>query len=476
MSFKEGHFPSRFKTAQVTPLLKKQGLDKTLPSNYRPISNLNNISKILERLFLNRIQSHLTSCSNFNPFQSAYRRNHSTETALLYTINNVYKAAADGRCTVLVSLDLSAAFDTIDHATLFSRLDNSFGIRDKFLSWIESYVGGRSQFVRIGKASSIRTPCPCGTPQGSTISPILFTVYTSPIAAIAASHNVHQQQYADDTQLYIALSAPDLSSNIQTLENCLRDLNVWFCQNGLALNPDKSDAIVFGTRPRLDSLPSLNNIKVAGSDVKVSDNVKILGVTLDKHLTLNDHVNMVCKSSFYHLRSFRHIRSALTQDVAKTVGCAVVGAKLDYANSLLHGASVSNINRLQRVQNALARVVLSSPSSSATANLKHLHWLPVEYRIRYKLCTLTYRARSSSAPFYLSSLVSPYIPSRSLRSSNANMLTVPRANIKFADKGFYIAGPSVWNSLPSDIRSAESLNIFCTRLKTHFYRRAFAEQ
>lgn len=259
------------------------------------------------------------------------------------------------------------------------------------------------------------------------------------------------------------------------MENCLQDLNAWFCQNGLALNPEKSDAVVFGTRPRLDSLPHFNNVNVAGSVVNLSDNVKILGVTLDKQLTLNDHVNMVCKSSFYHLRSFRHIRSALTQEVAKTVGCAVVGAKLDYANSLLYGTSVSNINKLQRVQNALARVVVSSPSSSATANLKYLHWLPVEYRVRYKLCTLTYRARTSSAPFYLSNLVSPYIPSRALRSSNANMLTVPRSNIKFADKGFYIAGPSAWNSLPSDIRSAESLSIFCTRLKTHLYRRAFDE-
>ena len=161
--------------------------------------------------------------------------------------------------------------------------------------------------------------------------------------------------------------------------------------------------------------------------------------------------------------------------MSKTVGCAVVGAKLDYANSLLHGTSASNLHRLQRVQNALARVVLNSPSSSATANLMRLHWLPVECRIRYKLCTLTYRSCTSSAPVYLSSLISPYLPSRDLRSSNANMLTVPRSNIKFADKGFYIAGPSVWNSLPLDIRSAESLSIFCSRLKTHLYRRAFAE-
>jgi hypothetical protein len=263
---------------------------------------------------------------------------------------------------------------------------------------------------------------------------ILFTIYTSPIAAIASLHNIRQQQYADDTQLYVALTSNNnLHSGTLYLENCLIDLSAWFCSNGLALNPDKSDAIIFGTHQRLSNLSHPNTININGTSVTLSTKVKLLGVTLDNHLTFNDHINTICSSSFYHLRSLRHIRSALTQDIAKTVGCAIIGAKLDYANSLLHGTSDTNINRLQRIQNALARVVLTSPSSSATLNLQSLHWLPVKYRIKHKLCTLTYRACSSTAPHYLSCLLSSYEPVRALRSSDCKLLRVPRSKLKLCD-------------------------------------------
>ena len=131
--------------------------------------------------------------------------------------------------------------------------------------------------------------------------------------------------------------------------------------------------------------------------------VKMLGATLDQQLTFQAHVNAVCSASFYYLRSFRHVRPALTQAMVKTLGSAVIGTKLDYANSILHGTSSANIKRLQRVQNALARrVVLSSPSPSATKNLQRLHWLPVQYRIRYKVCSLGYQSYTSTAPSIVS--------------------------------------------------------------------------
>ena len=129
-----------FKQAIVTPLLKKPGLDQSDPSNYRPISNLNNISKLLERLFLFRFQSHVSNSPNFNPLQSAYRRFQSTETSLLNTLDQVYTAADSSQPTILVSLDLSAAFDTIDHHILLTRLQTGFGISGSVINWIRSYL------------------------------------------------------------------------------------------------------------------------------------------------------------------------------------------------------------------------------------------------------------------------------------------------------------------------------------------------
>jgi len=173
LSFSQGCFPSCFKAAIVTPLLKKQGLDASSPNNYRPISNLNNISKILERLFINRFQPHVVSSPNFNKLQSAYRKNHSTETALLATLDHVYRTVDDSAVTLLVALDLSAAFDSIDHSKLLDRLRTSFGVGGAVLKWLQSYLVARTQSVVVGDCCSDVTLLSCGVPQGSVLGPLL---------------------------------------------------------------------------------------------------------------------------------------------------------------------------------------------------------------------------------------------------------------------------------------------------------------
>src|SRR5664279_1908344 len=159
LSFTQGSFPSMFKTAQVLPLLKKPGLDRSLPSNYRPISNLNTISKVIERLVQDRLKPHLTSSSNFNAMQSAYRSGHSTETALLRLLNGFYNAIDNKQFTTLICLDISAAFDTINHATLLQRLSNEFGVSGMALNWLSSYLSDRQQYVKLGRHRSSTVRC-----------------------------------------------------------------------------------------------------------------------------------------------------------------------------------------------------------------------------------------------------------------------------------------------------------------------------
>ena len=223
------------------------GFLSTDPANFRPISNLNNISKILERLFLSRLLPHINSSSNFNSFQSAYRPHHSTETALTLTFDNVFYAADTGSATLLVSLDLSAAFDSINHNILINRLSSCFGLTGLALDWISSYLNNRRQSVKIGDACSPLSDITYGVPQGSVLGPTLFALYTSPVSAIADAHDVLQQQYADDTQLYISISVKTITENTCRLESCLSDLHAWFSHNWLALNPSKSEALLLGT-------------------------------------------------------------------------------------------------------------------------------------------------------------------------------------------------------------------------------------
>ena len=154
LSFSEGHFPDSFKSAQISPLLKKPGLDEDSPASYRPISNLNTVSKILEKLFSSRLKQHVKFSSNTNLFQSAYRQFHSTETALLKILGDVYTAVDGKKITIMVSLDLSAAFDTLNHSTMLHRLKHTFGISGSALLWISTYLEHRSFYVKVDDASS----------------------------------------------------------------------------------------------------------------------------------------------------------------------------------------------------------------------------------------------------------------------------------------------------------------------------------
>ena len=169
------------------------------------------------------------------------------QTALLRTMDAVYRAADRGEATMIVALDISATFDTIDHTILLNHLHNSFGVGGNVLSLISSYLAMRSQTVRVGSASSAPSDCSCGVPQGSVLGPILLTVYVFPITSVAYRHHVNQQQYADDTQLYIAFTKQTAVSSIHNLQACLVALQAWFTQNGLALNHDKTEVIQMST-------------------------------------------------------------------------------------------------------------------------------------------------------------------------------------------------------------------------------------
>ena len=203
-----------------------------------------------------------------------------------------------------------------------------------------------------------------------------------------------------------------------------------FYHNGLALNPEKSEAILLGTHSRNKSLNNITQVEVNGSPIPISDNIKLLGVTLDSFLALNKHVSLICQSSQYHIRALRHIRPILDANIAKLVGHALVSSRLDYANSVMYGMSLTT--KLQRQQNMLALVVLrTNRSSSARPLLSELHWLPVASRIQFKIATLTHKILTTGKPSYLSSLLNHYQPTRQLRSPGSNLLVQPHSKTKF---------------------------------------------
>ena len=477
LSFTEGVFPERYKSAQITPLLKKEGLDPSEPVNYRPISNLNTISKILERLFAARLIPHVGKSSSFNPLQSAYRKFHNTETALTKILSDAYSHIDNKKVVVLIALDLSAAFDTLEHGLLLDRLSFAFGVSGSALRWIRSYLNGRKQFVKMGDATSPTTDSTIGVPQGSVLGPALFSLFTAPIAHVINSFGVSYHQYADDTQLYVGVHAGELELSADLLNQCTIALQDWFNNNGLCLNPSKSEVLLVGTRQRLaSSSDELNDvtIKIADCPIKPSRQIKNLGFLIDSSLSFDSQVNATCKAAHFHLRALKHIRNTMSVETAKTIACSMINSRLDYCNSLLLGCSAKNISKLQTVQNSAARVVLNFRKyEHITPALKALHWLPVSGRINFKAASIVFKTRFYHQPDYLNSMLIDYVPPRQLRSSSQNLLLVPRSNTVIGARAFSVAGPRIWNSLPENIKSARDILDFNRKLKTHLFRKTY---
>ena len=253
LSLRNGYFADAWKTAVVQPLLKKPGLD-LLFKNFRPISNLQFVSKLTERVVANQIQCHMIKNNLFPQLQSAYRSHHSTETALLKVKNDLLMNMNKGQVSLLVLLDLSAAFDTVDHRILLKTLQTKLGVCGSALSWFKSYLEGRSQRICIKETLSQPFDLKWGVPQGSCLGPLLFTIYSSDLFSILESHLPTAHAYADDTQLYLSFS-PSVGTGevdaVTAIENCIQDIRQWMCVRKLMLNDDKTEFLLVGTRKQL---------------------------------------------------------------------------------------------------------------------------------------------------------------------------------------------------------------------------------
>uniref|UniRef100_A0A8C1P909 Reverse transcriptase domain-containing protein n=1 Tax=Cyprinus carpio TaxID=7962 RepID=A0A8C1P909_CYPCA len=377
-------------------------------------------------------------------------------------------AADAGKCSVLVLLDLSAAFDTVDHSTLIDRL---VGISRSALDWFTSYLSDRSFSVSSGSFMSDSVPLSCGVPQGSVLGPLLFSLYMLPLGKIISSFKtISYHCYADDIQLFISFS-PDRLDQLSLLLNCLVSINKWMAENFLQLNTDKTEGMIFAP----DNITLKIRQALGGLSSSDCSDMRNLGVIFDRSMCFNSQVKSVVRTCFFHLRNIAKVRSMVSKKEMEMLVHAFISSRLDYCNVLYTCLNKSSIDQLQVVQNAAARLLTrTSRRSHITPVLKALHWLPVGYRVHFKILVITFRALHGQAPSYVQDLLHMHTPYRSLRSSGQDLLIVPRTRLKTrGDRAFCVVGPRLWNSLPLALRTMSSVESFKKHLKTHLFGQAF---
>ena len=483
-SLKLGTFPTELKKTLLWPLLKKATLDSMNKNNFRQISNLAFSGKLMEHIAADQIISHLNQHSLMEEKQSAYRKFHSTETAFLKVRTDIIKAMDNHEITCLILLNLSAAFDTVDHTILLDRLEKTFGIKGTALKWITSFLTGRTQQVAIGDlgtdlgVTSDPVTMTCGVPQDSVLGPILFTLYTVPLGRICSKHHISYHLYADDAQLYLTFKPNRNGSKeacIHGLKNCINKIRKWMCMNLLKLNDGKTEFIILGTQQQIQKIGH-TSIQIGEDLVTPVDMVQNLGFFMDKYLKNKDHINRITSGTYNILRKIHQSRSLLDKHTTKIIVQALVLSKLDYCNSLLLGSPQYQIDKLQCIQNMACRVICQLRKlDHITQYLKLLHWLKIRERIAYKIALLIHKCKNNQAPVYLQELLPSKQHERLLQFSMTEYLISDFCkNTHTLRSSFSVAGPRIWNLLPLDTKLEKCTDTFKKKLKTHLFKISYA--
>ena len=287
MSFQEGRCPNFLNVSSVIPIFKKDS--KLIVANYRTMSLLSNINKILEKLMFTRLYSFLESNKCIYDLQFGFRKKHSTNHALLNMTQQIKEAMDKGNIAIGVFVDFQKAFDTVNHKILLSKLEH-YGIRGIANSWFSSYLSNRQQYVSIGGINSETKPIMHGVPQGSVLGPLLFLVYINDLHACI--HFSTTRHFADDTNLLYIIDRLKIRNRNPTrkLNIDLKSLNQWLIANKISLNATKTELIYF--RDKRTVIPK-TKIKLNGITLEETTHIKYVGIIFDKHLTFRKHIKLV---------------------------------------------------------------------------------------------------------------------------------------------------------------------------------------
>ena len=459
---------SGLKESIINPIIKKLESNVNLHKNYRPIMNLQFLSKVIEKVVLKQLTEHMTHNNLHTPQQFGYKKNFSTETLLLQIVDDVLVGFEEHSATILIMLDMSAAFDTVDIQKLLDILENSIGLKGTVLKWFESFLLNRTQRVLInGQLSEVLITL-YGVPQGSVLGPVLFNIYVRSLPSVIRNHGFLPSMYADDTNARLKFSLLFQYHNINVrIPKLVSEISDWMSEHFLKINADKTEIILFRP-PSTKSVPTIQGMFIGDTCIRFSETVKLLGVTLDTHLTFDSHVNKVVSESFYHLKNVSKIKRYLTLAETEKVIHAIVTSKFDYCNVLLNGIKSSAITKLQKVQNYAARLVTNLIGRSHVIDevLHDLHWLSIRKRTLFKVLLMIHKFFIGAVPEYFTELLI-------VQDSSERSLVVRFMKTASGRRSFTYTSSRAWNRLPKTVRLLNDTAKFKQSIKTILFQNSY---
>jgi hypothetical protein len=442
MSISSGTFPDRLKEAQVTPVFKKNDpLDKV---NYRPVSVLTVSSKIFERAINDQLYDHFTGI--YHPFLAAFRKNYGCQTTLLRALEDWRKALDENKYVAAILMDLSKAFDCLPHNLLLAKL-KAYGLDDKALGLIQSYLNSRRQCVKIGSSTSSWQELTKGVPQGSILGPLLFNVFLNDIFTTVRDCDLYN--YADDNTLSHAHKDIDVLK--ATLESDASRLIEWFDANLMKANPDKFQAIAFGKKTNDLNL----SFNIGQFTLPCEESVKLLGVTLDFKLSFNDHIAELCKKTSRQLNVLKRIGRHLSTQCKLLIYHSFILSNFNYCSLTWHFCNERSTQKMERIQERALRFIYNDYLSPYITLLENSKFPALHVRRLKVMAIEAYKIFHRQGPTLLHDLLVPKTSKYSFRYDN--IVNVPHVRTTtYGLKSFRYSAAKLWNELPNSFRTASS--------------------
>ena len=368
--------------------------------------------------------------------------------------------------SIVVFIDLSKAFDSVQHETLLQKI-RDLGASPAVYTWFKSYLSDRLQYVRIGTISSEVASLKYGIPQGSVLSPFLFNIYTNSLPSTPKSCRL--ESYVDDSKSFLSFSVSTMDRSLTAIEEDLEGVFEWCCNNSLLINPDKTKMLVVGSRKLLQQLETRPKLKFIGKTLIPVTEVKDLGITLDSYLTYNEHIQALSSSCLSKLGQISRVKHIFDESTLAKIIDTLVISKINYCASVWSNTSDMNIKKIQLIQNCAARLITGlSKYDHISSTLESLNWLPMKEHLLYRDTILTFKCINGLAPSYLCDKFEKRNEIHDRDTRNNKKIQIPQYHTTCGQRTFKYRATKIWNALDEQLKSINSVNLFKSKLKLEF--------